>query len=326
MRVARDAVRRAAPYAAILALGLGLAVALGANLANAYPSRTRPFGWPGASNFDGGVATVRPELVLAGSLPGLLWGLRSRPRPEARPRCLPMVVVGWVADIALVCAAVLVATLIGAWGASDTPADAFWGFFAAHALLALSFYCIGALAAAVVRRHALAAGLAAWVVFAVLLDGFVRWRLFRDAGYDNLAAGRFPSWFYVSEALSPVAGYRAVLILWRRGFRDAVEHAVLDHAALPDWVTASTFALAVAVLWVALPLGLAAVAWWLRIRRLRPRATRHVRRAAIPVPGAVRPKRVHAKPFPAQRWRWRWRPRRTMGQESGPETHGPVHK
>lgn len=320
---ARQAAMHAIPYALLLALGLGAAAVVGANLANAFPSAARPFGWPGPASLDGGVATVRPELVLATSLPALLWGTRALSRLDARRHHLASLLGTLAAGVVLACAAVLAATLLAGWGVSATPADAFWGFWAAHTLLALAFYSIGAFVSVVARRHAAATGAACWVFFAVLLDDAVRWRLFRQQGYHELVAGHFPAWFYVAQALSPVSGYRAVLILWRRGFRDYTEHAALDHATLPPWMTAPNFALLVAGLWVALPLGAAILAWWLR-GTVRPHGTRRIR--ANRSRSVQAPRVVHGQRHPPRAngaWRWRREGPAPMPREDGVAAPGP---
>jgi len=260
----RAALRRGLPVAVLLALGVGLAVAVGANLSNAFPSHDKPYGWPGAAVLEGGVAMVRPELVLAATLPALLLGVRTRPVVRnGRNDLLP----GVAAGSALIALALLAATLIGAGAAAQSPAASYYAFWAAHTLLALSAFALGAAATALAgRRHGAVAALGAWTAFAVLLDDTIQWQVFRQEGYDNLAAGMLPSWFYVAQVLSPVSAYRAVLILWRPGFRNYLEHAALDKAALPAWLTPGAAATAMLLLWVALPLAVAAFAWrWRRV-------------------------------------------------------------
>ncbi|MCA1818817.1 MAG: hypothetical protein LC620_01980 [Halobacteriales archaeon] len=263
LRETLRALRAGLPVAVLLALAIGLAVAIGAQLSNAFPSAAQPFGWPGPANFENGVAMVRPELVLAASLPALLLGLNSIPRDGRTPWTLPVLGAG----VALVAGATLAATLLAASVATISPGDAYFAFWAAHTLLALSFFAIGLLARAATRRHAAVAGLATWTVFGVLMDDFVRWRLFRSEGYDNLASGLLPNWFYVLQALSPVAAYRAILILWRPGFRDFLEHRALDKATMPGWLTPTLLSMVMVLLWVALPMGIAALLLHLRGRR-----------------------------------------------------------
>ncbi len=263
---ALTALLRAAPYAAVLALALGLVVYSGANLSNAYPNPNQPFGWPGTANFENAVASVRAELVLAASLPAVIWGARTlrnlKPGDDGVGAFSRTVAV----DMGLVWSAVLVGALIGKSEASATPDDALWGFVVAHGMLASSFYMIGLLVSVATRRGAVPVGAGVWLFFVAFYENLVRWHVFREAGYFALRVGDFPGWYYVAQALSPVAGYRAVLILWRKGFRDGLEHAVLDNAALPSWMTAGNFVLFVAALWIVLPFGLAAMGWGLRCR------------------------------------------------------------
>lgn len=263
------ALRSGLPVAVLLALTVGLAVAIGANLSNATPSKEQPFGWPGAANFEGGVATVRTQLVLAATLPALLLGLRLYPAGPTSDRGQSFLGAA-LAGFVLVPGAILAATCIGAVVAAASPPSAYLAFWVAHSLLALSCMALGLLARAATARHAPLAGLAAWSLFAVLLDDFVRWRLFRSEGYENLAAGNLPGWFYVLQVLSPIATYRALLIVWQPGFRDWLEHAALDDAALPGWLTPATLAAVLALLWVALPLGLAYLIVRLRSRHGDP--------------------------------------------------------
>src|SRR5439155_24393078 len=133
----------------------------------------------GPANFAAGVATVRPELILATSIPALILGVRLLAPRAARPgqaapmkpaRTLPAVPL--LTDLALLAAAVMVAAGIGARAAAKTSSDAFWGFTAAHLLLAWGFYCVGVLAASLTRRYALPVAVGAWVLFAVLLDDY----------------------------------------------------------------------------------------------------------------------------------------------------------
>lgn len=258
--------RNGLPAALLLALSIGLVVAVGANLSNAFPSAERPFGWPGPANFENGVAMVRPELVLAASLPALLLGVRALPASRAGQK--PIRPLGAIlGSSALVGGAVLASTLIGAGVARQSPADAYLAFWVAHFLLAMACFSLGFLAHAATRNHAPLAALGAWGGFAFLMDNTVRWRLFRTSGYDQLASGALPTWFYAMQALSPISAYRATLILWRPGFRDYLEHAALDGAAMPTWLSASTLALVMLLLWVVLPLSAACALLALRARR-----------------------------------------------------------
>ncbi|MES2155020.1 MAG: hypothetical protein V4510_07780 [bacterium] len=261
---ALQALRRGWPFGALLAFGLGLTVVVGANLSNAQPYGARPWGWPGAASFENGVAYVRPELVLAVTLPCVVWGARALRRVP--PGLRPFAATAGV-DLAVLGCATVVGTLLGAWGASSSPADALWAFAVAHGLLGATFYSIGLVAAAATRRWSLAAAATAWVGFVVLLDDGIKLQLFRQAGYANLVTGQFPSWFYLSQGLSPVAAYRALLIVWRPGFRDGLEHYVLDRAPMPGWVSPGNFAAAIVALWIAVPIALAAAIWWWRSRR-----------------------------------------------------------
>ena len=110
----------AGPYAAVLALALGGLVWIGSNLANSYPSEAQPHGWPGPATFDGGVATVRPQLILAATLPPLLWGLsvtrRFKPGVDGPNRVASV----FGADVLLLAVSVYMGTLLGRWGAAKT--------------------------------------------------------------------------------------------------------------------------------------------------------------------------------------------------------------
>lgn len=262
-RAALAALVRAGPYAAVLALALGLCLALGSNLSNSYPSEQKPFGWPGPASFDAGVATVRPQLILAASVPAVVLGAQSlnRLRPgRDGPLRFGAHVLG---DAALLGVATFAAGGIGAWAASRTNPDSYVAFSVAHLLLALAWYALGVLFSVLSRRHGLAAALGAWGLFAVLYENFVRWRVFREAGRPAISSGALPAWFYTAQVFSPIACYRGVLILWRKGFRDYEERAVLDKAALPPWVTSSNFAVFMVVVWIVLPLAVALLGWWL---------------------------------------------------------------
>lgn len=258
--------RRAWPYAIVLAAVLGAVVVAGANLSNAFPSQSRPFGWPGPSNFENAVAMVRPDLVIVAAVPALLLGataLRHR-EPSDTPVADLGVVMG--VDISLLSFSALVAALIGAWGSFKTPVGAFWAFVVAHALLAAAFYAIAFFVASVARKHAVPIAMGVWIGLHTLFDHVTQTLLFRQMGYDNLTAGIFPSWFFVAQASSPESLYRGVLILWDRKFMDYVEQAALGKAALPAWLNAGTFAAYMLGASVLLPLGLATLAWWSRAR------------------------------------------------------------
>lgn len=254
-------VRRGAPYALVLALVLGFAVVLGAHLSHAWPSRDRPFGLPGPSSFEYAVAMVRPDLVLATTLPAVLLGARAlESRSPTRDGALRVMGVAGMHAILLVLA-VLAAAGIGVWGAKRTPGEAFVAFTVAHSLLALAFYTIGFVWAASLQRHAVAAALTTWAALVMFYDSFVKLRVLREVGLPGLEAGTLPEWFYAAQAFSPLTVYRGVLILWRDNFRDAVERAMLDGAALPAWMNSATFSAVMIVMWVALPLAIALGIW-----------------------------------------------------------------
>src|SRR5687767_11680534 len=77
----------ALPYAVLLSLALAASVIVGANVANATPSESHPFGWPGPASFDAGVATQRTSLVIAATISGLVLGLMAfrGPRSPTHP-------------------------------------------------------------------------------------------------------------------------------------------------------------------------------------------------------------------------------------------------
>ncbi len=265
----RAELRRAWPYALVLALGLGTVVVVGANLSNAFPSQSRPFGWPGPASLENGVAMVRTEIVLACTLPALLLGataLRGRdPREDPARTLLPALAT----DAALLVVAAFLAALIAFVGAARSPPAALLAFGSAESLLALAFFSMGYLAAAVASRHAVAAAFGVWAFFTLVYENWTRVILFRQVGYDPLASGDFPTWFWVSQGLSPLTAYRGVLILWRPGFMDYLEKAALSGAALPAWMTPATFAGILLVMWVLAPVALALGAWWVRGRIAR---------------------------------------------------------
>lgn len=274
-RSVRDELFRAWPYALLLALALGGALALGVNLSNAWPSANKPFGWPGPSSFDNGVAMVRTELVLAASVPGLLLGLgtprRLDPARDGSRNFLARIGV----DVVLLTAAPFAAAGLGAWAASKSTGESVFAFGVAHALLALAFYSIAFLAQTLLPRYGGAPALTIWIVYVVLLENLLQWRLFREVGYHALKAGQLPVWFFATQLASPFAAYRGVLILWRPGFRGGIEQAALKDATLPAWVAADTFVVLLIFAWVILPLEVAALAFaWRAERSRRPSARR----------------------------------------------------
>ena len=270
----RAEARRALPYGLVLMLALGLAVSVGAHLSNAFPSEGRPFGWEGPARFENAVAMVRGDLVLAASLPALLLGARALrgldPATHGAGRMPPAM----LAHALVLATACFGAGAIGGMVAFKTPLAAYVAFSTAHALLALSFYSLAFLGAAFTRRHAVAVAAGVWLFFNAAYEGLVRTAVFRQAGYHALAAGQFPSWFYVAQALSPLSAYRGVLILWERGFMDYLEKTVLGDANLPAWMHPGSFAALTLALWVALPLGLAAGLWWWKARAHAAQAAR----------------------------------------------------
>lgn len=258
--------RRASPYAIVLALALGAVVVAGANVATAFPSEERPFGWNGPASFDGAIATVRSDLALAASLPALALGalaLAGREPTVTRARAL---LLPFALHAALLFAAAFVAGGIGAWGSKRTSAEGYYAFSVAHGLLAVSAYSVGFLWAGLLRRHALAFAAGTWLFFLGVYDALVNVTLFRQVGYHKLVAGDFPTWFYASQGLSPLATYRGTLILWHRGFMDYLEKAAIGNAVLPAWVNPALFIGLTLALWVALPLGLGLLAWRMRGR------------------------------------------------------------
>lgn len=278
----RAALGTALPFAAILAATVGAILFAGANLSTAFPSAQKPFGWPGTATFDNGVAMVRPELLLATSALAAVWGSMTLRRLEPRTDRMSAFWTHVAVDVPLMWAGVLAAALIGKNVASNTPDDAIWAFTTAHGMLATAFYLLGLAISVAFRRSRLAAPVTvgAWIGFVAIYENLVRWQTFRQAGYYALKAGDFPGWFYAAQALSPVAGYRGILILWRKGFRDGTEHAVLDNAVLPAWMTPMTFVGLMALLWVAVPLAYASIGWWTRGAYATQRST------AGPVPAA----------------------------------------
>lgn len=253
--------RRAWPYALALALLLGAVVSLGAHLSNAFPSRERPFGWAGPANFENAVAMVRPDILLAATLPALLLGATALRERAPRTARVPDVLVALAVDALLVALACFVGSLVAWFVAAKSPVEAFVAFGSATALVALAFYSLAFLVSAIVPRHALAPSLVVWGFFNFLYEGWTRVVLFRQVGYEPLASGNFPAWFWASQAFSPLTAYRGVLILWRRGFMDYLEKAALGSAALPAWMNPGTFALLMVGLWILVPLGLGVGIW-----------------------------------------------------------------
>lgn len=273
-RVITAELRRAMPYAAVLAIALGAVVVAGANLATAFPSEERPFGWSGPASFDGAVATVRSDLALAASIPALLLGARALAgrEPSATPARQLLTPFGLHALLLFLSA--FAAGGIGAWGANRTPMESYYAFSVAHGLLAVSAYSVGFLWAGILRRHALAFAAGTWLFFLGVYDALVNVTLFRQVGYHKLVAGEFPTWFYASQALSPLATYRGTLILWQRGFMDFLEKAAIGNAVLPAWVNPGLFIGLTLAIWVVLPLGIGLLAWRMRGRARTAAPTR----------------------------------------------------
>lgn len=279
-RASIEEAKRAWPYALVLALLSGGVIVAGANHSNATPSQDRPFGWPGPASFENAVAMVRLDLVIVTTLPALLLGATalSGREPSTQRASRLGIIIG--VDVALIALATLAATTIGAIGAFKTPALAFQAFVVAHALLALSFYSLAFFCSALLRKHATALALALWLGFNSLYDHITQTAVMRQAGYDQLIAGNFPSWFYVAQALSPISAYRGILILSDRKFMDYVERAALGNAVLPDWLNPTTFIAFTLVFWIMLPLGLSTLAWWVRARAARTAIVQHREEAA----------------------------------------------
>jgi hypothetical protein len=236
-------------WLATIALGLALAVAIGAHYYNAWPSAARPFGNPGAADFGQGASMVRFELSLIASLPALalgvtaLGGLGTRVEAAARIGTLGLLLVG----------SVLAGSVLAALAVSDAPASSILAFAAAHIVLALSFFGIGLLCGASPwpAPTAAAAG-----TLALLAEPLLRIQLFRGAGFHALAAGGFPDWFYASQVL-PYQGYRDMLILQTPEFRDGLERAVFANAALPSWMNPLLLGGILLALWFVVPAALA---------------------------------------------------------------------
>lgn len=266
--------RRALPWALLLAFGLGAIVTVGAHYSNAFPSESAPYGWPGPASFENAVAMVRSDLVLAASVPALVLGAGAlAARAPERDRAAALLGV-WGVHAALLALAVVAAAGLGAWGAGRTPFGAWWAFVVAHAVLALSFYSLGWMWACFLRERALAVAFATWLVFLGMYEAVTRTIVFRTEGYHSLAAGAFPAWFWVAQAFSPLSSYTGILILWRPKFRDYMESAVLDGAALPGWLVPATFVALATLLWMVLPVALGQLAWWWRGRGAQPSSRR----------------------------------------------------
>ncbi|HUR69072.1 MAG TPA: hypothetical protein VM370_07480 [Candidatus Thermoplasmatota archaeon] len=258
--------RRAAPYALLLALGLGAVVVAGAHYSNAFPSEKAPFGWPGPSSFEHAVAMVRSDLILAASLPALALGAFALRGREPAREGVGGALRTYGVHAAMLAVAVLVAGILGAIGAAKAPFDAVFAFWTAHTVLALAFYSIAFAWSCWLKEHALAGAAAMWIGFLGLYESVTRTILFRQVGYERLAAGDFPTWFWAAQGLSPLSSYTGILILWREKFRDYTETAVLANAALPSWLVPATFVALATMLWILLPLSIGLAGWWWRAR------------------------------------------------------------
>lgn len=257
---------RALPYALLLAVALGTVLVLGLNLSNASPSESRPFGWPGTAPFWNGVAMVRSDLVLATSLPALLLGLATLRGRDAATEGAGRVAVAIGVDVALLSLAVLVATGVGSLVARAVTEQAFLAFLCAHVLLALAFYALALMSAALAPRHGAVIAAGIWLALHAAYEGLVRLAAFRGIGYHRLVVGDFDPWFYAAQAFSPLSAYRGTLILWEREFMNHEESFTLGQAVLPAWVNPGTFLGLGLLVWVLLPLGVALLAWWWRGR------------------------------------------------------------
>lgn len=256
----------------ILGLALGFAVFVGANMSNAFPSEDRPFGWPGPSNFSNGVAMDRSTFVLAATVPGLLLGLYAFRRDVSRAMTLDEFGAAAASHVALLFGGAYMGAWIGDWAASETAPGAIQTFAISHALLASAFYGLGAVFAVSFGPVGAPVGAGVWVFYVALFENITRWRVFREVGYHGIQAGQLPGWFYVAQALSPIAAYRGLLIIWHPKFRNWEEQAVLADANLPAWMTPEILGPVLAV-WTVVPLEAAAIVvavrQWRRERRAR---------------------------------------------------------
>lgn len=256
--------RAAAPYAILIAFGLGAVVVAGAHYSNAYPSEARPFGWSGPASFENAIAMVRTELILAASLPALILGARAlRDRDPTESKLTELLTIYGV-HAGLLTVAVALAGRIGSIGAGPVVSEAVVAFWVAHSVLAVSFYSLGFMWSSLVREHALAAGMATWMAFVTLHEAVTRTILFRTEGYHKITAGSFPDWFWASQVFSPLSSYTGILILWREGFRNTLERTSLAKANLPDWFVPATFLALGLLMWVLVPLAIGLGAWWWR--------------------------------------------------------------
>lgn len=256
------------PFALLLGLALGLGVLLGANLSNSFPSEQQPHGWPGPASFSNGVAMDRSMFLLAATVPGLLLGITAFRGAKAPTRDVSAFMVAAATHVGLIFGGAYLGAGIGAWAASETAPGAVNAFAVSHALLAGVFYAFGTLAAVALGPIGPAAGGTAWILYVVLYENATRWKVLREMGYAGLQAGAFPGWFFLAQALSPVAAYRGLLIIWHPPFRNWEEQAILGDAALPAWMTPRVLGLVLA-LWILVPLLAAAI--FVAVREWRTR-------------------------------------------------------
>ncbi len=269
---AANHLRRAGPLCLLLAIGAAAAAILGAHVVNAWPTRSMPRGLPGPGSLEEAMSYVRTPVVLATTLPSMLLGFRTA--SNLNP------LHGWgpavrrvAADLFLLAVAGWTAALLAAWGSGEAPGDVIEAVAWSTVLLAWSFHALGLAArisAPVLGGHV---AVATWVGFHSLFENLVRWRLFRGSTYHELLAGNLPTWFLASQALSPLAAHRGMLILWREGFRSGLERETLRGAELPDWLGHELMAFLL-LLWTAIPLGVAALVWAMRCRAAREAAAR----------------------------------------------------
>ena len=263
--VLREA-RVALPFFLLYGLALGGTLALGAELSTARPSRDRPFGWPGPASFDNGVAMVRNDLALCAAIPPLLLGLTLVRRLQRDLRS-GLFVSAVLTDLAAVALGALLAGLVGVWGSARASPDAYWAFVTAHGLLGLSFFALGLLPTVVAPIVGLLAGGFLGLAYLTLYDNWVKWRIFRELGYNGIMSGAFPTWFYLAQVFSPLSTYRGMLITWRPQFRDWEEQAALREVVLPSWVNPVLFGSVHLFVWVAIPIEAAIIVWVVRSRR-----------------------------------------------------------